>query len=148
MTNLCSPGSQIRLPKARTAWSSTCAFSRAPARHCDELAYLFRHDVDGPLADLISDTWLAFARTGNPNHDGLPEWPPYSFPERETMVLDHRWRVELDRLGDVRRIWQEIPISLVWTMISGLARLDTQKLEYIADAKRGRICRTRERIGH
>ncbi len=87
-------------------------FAVAPARHCDELAYLFRRDVDGPLADQISDTWLAFARTGNPNHNGLPDWPPYSLAARPTMVLDHRPQVELDPLADVRRMWQDIPISL------------------------------------
>jgi para-nitrobenzyl esterase len=87
-------------------------FAAAPARHCDELAYLFRRDTDVPLTDQISDTWLAFARTGNPNHDGLPEWPPYSLATRPTMVLDHQSRVELDPLGYVRRIWQDIPINL------------------------------------
>jgi para-nitrobenzyl esterase len=87
-------------------------FAAPPARHCDELTYLFRSDMDGPLADQISDTWLAFARRGNPNHDGLPEWPPYSVTTRPTMVLDHQSYVELDPLADVRRIWQGIPISL------------------------------------
>jgi para-nitrobenzyl esterase len=87
-------------------------FAAAPARHCDELAYLFRRDVEGPLADQISDTWLTFARTGNPNHDGLPEWPPYSLTTRATMVLDHQSHVDLDPLADVRRIWQDIPIGM------------------------------------
>jgi para-nitrobenzyl esterase len=86
--------------------------ARRPARHCDELAYLFRSDEDGPLADQVSDTWLAFARTGDPNHAGLPEWPPYSVPTRPTMILDHQSRVERDPLGEVRRIWQDIPVSL------------------------------------
>jgi para-nitrobenzyl esterase len=87
-------------------------FAAAPARHCDELAYLFRRDVDGSLADQVSDTWLAFARTGNPNHEGLPDWPPYSLEVRATMVLDQQSEVQLDPLGDVRRVWRDIPISL------------------------------------
>jgi para-nitrobenzyl esterase len=87
-------------------------FAAAPARHCDELAYLFRRDSEDALADQISDTWLTFARTGDPNHDGLPEWPPYSLSSRATMILDHQSRLEHDPLGDVRRIWQEIPIRM------------------------------------
>ena len=28
------------------------------------------------LAKNVMDAWVAFARTGNPNHEGLPEWQP------------------------------------------------------------------------
>jgi len=87
-------------------------FAAKPAYHCDELAYLFRRDGDSPLTDQISDTWLKFARDGNPNHDGLPAWPAYTLPERATMVLDHEPRVEVDPLGPVRRMWETIPSSL------------------------------------
>jgi para-nitrobenzyl esterase len=87
-------------------------FAAKPAYHCDELAYLFRHDSDSALTDQISDTWLTFARTGDPNHDGLPAWPAYTRPERATMVLDREPRVEVDPLGPVRRMWETIPSSL------------------------------------
>jgi len=33
------------------------------------------------------DAWIAFARTGNPNHKGLPEWQPYDIEKRATMTL-------------------------------------------------------------
>jgi para-nitrobenzyl esterase len=40
------------------------------------------------LAAKMADAWVAFARNGNPNHPGLPEWPAFS-PERcETMIFD------------------------------------------------------------
>jgi para-nitrobenzyl esterase len=40
------------------------------------------------LAEQISPAWIAFARTGNPNHPGIPHWPAYTVPERTTMVFD------------------------------------------------------------
>jgi para-nitrobenzyl esterase len=40
------------------------------------------------LAKQISGAWVSFARTGNPNHGGLPEWPAYSKERGATMVFD------------------------------------------------------------
>ena len=42
----------------------------------------------GELARLMSETWLAFARSGDPNHSGLPAWRPYTRERRDTMLLD------------------------------------------------------------
>lgn len=43
--------------------------------------YSTSFDGGGPavekLADHMSDAWVAFARSGNPNTPSLPEWPPY-----------------------------------------------------------------------
>jgi para-nitrobenzyl esterase len=41
------------------------------------------------LARNMSRAWVAFARTGSPNHAGLPNWRPYDLKNRATMVLDH-----------------------------------------------------------
>ncbi len=49
-----------------------------------------------PLAEHVCDTWVAFARTGNPNSKNLPHWPPYSAADREVMILNTESRAEKD----------------------------------------------------
>ncbi len=58
------------------------------------------------LADRMSRTWTAFARSGNPNHESIPGWPCYSLAERPTMIFDDRCRVEMDPYGAERRAWE------------------------------------------
>ncbi len=40
------------------------------------------------MAETMSETWLAFARTGDPNHAGIPRWPTYDLDRRATLHLD------------------------------------------------------------
>jgi len=39
------------------------------------------------VADIMADTWIAFARTGKPDNPRLPEWPAYDLESRPVMVL-------------------------------------------------------------
>ena len=57
------------------------------AFHAAEIAYVFNNpqglrytatNDDIQLADVMSDYWVNFASTGNPNAEGLPEWKPYT----------------------------------------------------------------------
>jgi para-nitrobenzyl esterase len=41
----------------------------------------------------MSGAWLAFARTGDPNTEELPDWPRYDAARRPTMVFDTTSRV-------------------------------------------------------
>jgi para-nitrobenzyl esterase len=59
-----------------------------------------------PLADKMSRTWIAFARTGNPNNEAIPNWPIHSTDQRPTMIFDEKCRVENDPLGAERRAWE------------------------------------------
>lgn len=55
------------------------------------------------LADRISDTWLAFARTGNPNNPKIPHWPAFNAENRPTMVINDVCEVVNDPLREQRR---------------------------------------------
>ncbi len=39
---------------------------------------------------LISNIWLAFIKTGNPNTKGVPKWEPYNEETGVTMILDNK----------------------------------------------------------
>ncbi len=54
------------------------------------------------LADRVSDAWIAFARTGNPNTPKLPHWPAFTAKDHATMVIDNTSRVVNDPLRDQR----------------------------------------------
>jgi para-nitrobenzyl esterase len=66
-------------------------------------------DGAGAMAAVMSETFIAFAKTGNPNNKVLPEWKPYTLPSRETMVFNLPPRLENDPRGEQRRLFEEVP---------------------------------------
>jgi para-nitrobenzyl esterase len=48
------------------------------------------------LEHRMSAAWAAFARTGNPNHKDLPQWPAFSASSYPTMVLNDECKVVND----------------------------------------------------
>jgi para-nitrobenzyl esterase len=101
-------------------WRTPVAGGRFGAPHALDIPLIFDNversrglvgDGEEPqvLADQMSDAWLAFARTGDPNTDALTAWAPYDEAGRATMVFDLKSRVEHDRQGDLRRILHTIP---------------------------------------
>jgi para-nitrobenzyl esterase len=55
-----------------------------------------------PLADKMSGAWAAFARTGNPNHKGIPKWTPFTLDRRTTMIWNNECRVADNPFRDER----------------------------------------------
>jgi para-nitrobenzyl esterase len=55
------------------------------------------------MADQMSATWLAFAKTGNPNNPAIPNWPAYDAATRATMVFDLKSQVVNDPNPEVRQ---------------------------------------------
>ncbi len=62
-----------------------------------------------PLASRMSDAWLAFARTGDPNTSSIPRWPAFDLKRRATMVFNREVRVVDDPRGNERRLFGQVP---------------------------------------
>jgi len=90
------------------------------ACHALEIAFVFDHVDDMPitggrpdryeLAAAMSTAWAAFARTGNPNHPGIPKWQPYSAANRATMLFDVPCRAVVDPFREELDAWEGIPL--------------------------------------
>lgn len=86
-------------------WQSPVFDGKYKALHCMELPFVFdnveraRQMTGGgqgahELADKMSNAWLNFAKTGNPNHNGLPQWPKYDSKGTPTMFFDNTCEVK------------------------------------------------------
>jgi para-nitrobenzyl esterase len=69
------------------------------ATHASEIPYVFNtvptsrrpfQDADRMLADTMSSYWVNFAKGGNPNGPGLPQWPAYSQSTDRVFMLGDR----------------------------------------------------------
>ena len=72
-----------------------------------------RYQIVGPnppmeLSDIMQDAWVAFARSGDPNHKDMPEWPMYDAKRRATMIFNTKPEVKDDPEKDVRLIYKGI----------------------------------------
>jgi len=73
------------------------AFAGWGAGHWSELRYTFGHldqepfawtDADRHLADAMTTYWTNFAKTGDPNGGGLPEWPVFTNTDPQVLHFD------------------------------------------------------------
>jgi len=81
-------------------WRSPVRDGKLKAFHTLEIPFVFENvDIGKPmtgtgqdryaLSDKMSRAWVAFARTGNPNHKGLPNWPAFNTDQRATMIFNN-----------------------------------------------------------
>lgn len=61
------------------------------------------------LAATMSDALIAFARTGDPNHRGMPHWPAYDLSRRQTMLFDRQSRAVDDPRAGERALYGKVP---------------------------------------
>ena len=101
------------------AWRSPALGGKMGAPHTVEIPFVFDNTdipkvmtAGGPevkaLAAKTSEAWIQFARSGNPNHKGLPNWPAYTISERATMVFDNTCKVVNDPGSEERKLWASL----------------------------------------
>ncbi|PWU12200.1 MAG: carboxylesterase/lipase family protein [Terriglobia bacterium] len=61
-----------------------------------------------PLADKMSAAWASFARTGNPNHKGIPKWEPFDGNKRATMIWNNECKAVHDPYREERLARREV----------------------------------------
>ncbi|MBA3879026.1 MAG: carboxylesterase [Sphingobium sp.] len=57
----------------------------------------------------MQDSFVAFAKTGDPNHAGLPRWPKYDLAKRSTMIFDTSSRTENNPRAWQRELFARVP---------------------------------------
>lgn len=89
--------------------------ARYGAYHTAEIPYVFGNlgggsrywfanrdydDTDRQLSDVMSAYWINFAATGDPNGEGLPEWPAYTREAEQALELGDTVQVRQGVRGD------------------------------------------------
>jgi len=92
------------------SWRTPSLDGRPGPFHAAEISFVFdnagicdHYSAGEPsafvLSKQMSTAWESFARTGNPNHIGLPNWPAYTPNTRRTMFFDTPCSVRNDAEG-------------------------------------------------
>jgi para-nitrobenzyl esterase len=120
------------------AWQTPAFDGRPGAFHGSEVPFVFDNtDRCAPmtggtsearaLADRVSDAWIQVARTGNPNHSGLPDWPAFTPDRVPTMVFDNTCEVKNNHDGEARN-----SLSQPWAIGAARGCESVKRLEAIS----------------
>jgi len=99
-------------------WETPVLGGKLRSPHALEISFVFdntelssRFSGGGPraaaLAAKVSSAWIAFAATGKPSAEGLPEWTPYDAERRATLVLNDESEMVDDPTRERRQAMQE-----------------------------------------
>ena len=103
-----------------TWWPPVADREQLRAFHAAEIGYVFGNlglfnaapaDEDRDLSDLMARIWVQFAKTGNPNGHGLPEWPAYTRGNEAYMEIGKdtgaKSGLRMAQMALVERAWSE-----------------------------------------
>lgn len=102
-------------------WESPARRGLLGSCHALELPFVFgtldapmqdRFAGSSPAAERLSrnmmDAWIAFARNGEPSHDGIGDWSAYDRSSRRSMVFDAESELVAAPFERERAVWDEI----------------------------------------
>lgn len=100
-------------------WATPKDGGRFGAPHASDIQFVFDNVAKpgataiGPqaqlMADQMSEAFLAFARTGDPNCQAIPRWDRFGLERRQTLVFDVPSKLVEDPRGAERRFFAKVP---------------------------------------
>lgn len=96
-------------------WRSPAEDGRRYSQHTLDLPFMFDNVAKAPhltgpetdetraLAQAMADTWISFARTGDPNNAAIPHWRPYDLTSRPVLLFDVATGLAQDPYAGERR---------------------------------------------
>ena len=100
-------------------WATPADGGRFGAPHASDIQFVFDNigkpgataigPTAQPMADQMSEAFLAFAHTGDPNCRAIPRWERFDLTRRQTMVFNTPSRLVDDPRGGERRLFEKVP---------------------------------------
>jgi len=101
------------------SWESPALDGKYKAFHCMELPFVFDNIAQSEnmtgggkkakvLANKMSQSWINFARNGNPTHSGLPEWKPYTKKTGVTMFFNDKCEIKYHHDKEILEILNKV----------------------------------------
>ena len=102
-------------------WAAPVLDERIATYHACEIAYAFDNaqlcvnqtgggQVAARVASDMSAAWAAFARNGDPGHQGIPRWPSWTRDAPQTMVFDAPSRAVADLDSEILRLTRGLAV--------------------------------------
>ena len=102
------------------AWESPVLDGILRSTHCMEIPFVFNNaDIHASmtgggedaleLAEKMSQAWINFARTGDPNTEDLPQWPTYNCSEGATMIFNNDCEVRYNHDRELINFIRQFP---------------------------------------
>jgi para-nitrobenzyl esterase len=105
----------------RLVWRQPVEGGRRVSQHSLDLPFVFDNvaagaNMTGPdtdqtraMVDNMSNAWIAFAKTGDPNNASIPKWAPYDLDRRSTMMFDVPSKLVEDPFKQERLFMERYP---------------------------------------